>query len=135
MNINFQDIVELLKPGGGQVLVWSIFLYLIFFFALITLFLMPNKNMVPTLLVAAVLLFAIVAKLSVSAPNVRGMQPIMKSRDFGMLVINAGMFLFPLIAVGMTRARKNRTIAPALATSLTGGVYFFLFWFIVQNSQ
>ncbi|MFN8449264.1 MAG: hypothetical protein U0521_11935 [Anaerolineae bacterium] len=42
---------------------------------------MPNKNMVPTLLVAGVLLFAIVAKLSVSAPNVRGMRPIMRPTD------------------------------------------------------
>jgi hypothetical protein len=95
---------------------------------------MPNKNMIPTLLVAAVLLFAIVAKLSVSAPNVRGMTPIMRSKDFGMLVINAGMFLFPLIAVGMTRARKNRTVAPAILTSVLGGVYFFAFWFFAQQT-
>jgi hypothetical protein len=133
MDINFQDILELLKPGGGQVIIWSIFLYIIFFFALITLLVMPNKNMVPTLLIATVLLFAIVAKLSVSAPNVRGSQPVLRPKEFGMLVINAGMFLFPLIAVGMTRARKNRTIAPALITSLAGGVYFFAYWFFAQQ--
>lgn len=133
MNINFQDVIELLKPGTGQVLVWSIFLYIIFFFALITLFLMPNKNMVPTLLVAGVLLFAIVAKLSVSAPNVRGMRPVMRPTDFGMFVINVGMFVFPLIAVGMTRARKNRTVAPAILTALAGAVYFFLYWLVAQH--
>ena len=130
MSINFQDVLELLKPGTGQVLVWSIFLYVIFFFALITLFLMPNKNMIPTLLAAGVLLFAIVAKLSVSAPR---NQAIMRPTDFGMFVINVGMFVFPLIAVGMTRARKNRTVAPAIATALTAVVYFFLYWLFAQH--
>ncbi len=120
-------------PGTGQTLIWSIFLYVIFFFALITLLLMPNKNMVPTLLIATVLLFAIVAKLSVSSGNIRGSQPIIRSKDFGMLVINAGMFLFPLIAIGTTRARKNRTVFPAVMTSLAAGVYFFLFWLVAQH--
>lgn len=133
MNINFQDIIELLKPGSGQIIIWSFFLYLIFFFALLSLLLMPNKNMVPTLLVATVLLFAIVAKLSVSAPNVRGSQPIIRPKEFGMLVINAGMFLFPLIALGLTRARKNRTVVWAILTSVFAGVYFFAYWFFAQQ--
>ena len=133
MDIDFQDILALLAPGTGQNLVWSIFLYLIFFFALVTLFLMPNKNMLPTLLVSAVLLFAIVAKLSVAALALR-MTPILRNKEFGMFVINVGMFVFPLIAVGMTRARKNKSVAPALATALTAGVYFFLFWFLVQGN-
>ncbi len=131
MNINFQDIIELLKPGSGQVIIWSFFLYFIFFFALFTLLLMPNKNMVPTLLIAAVLLFAIVAKLSVTA---KGNQAIIRPKEFGMLVINAGMFLFPLIALGMTRARKNRTVIWAILTSVFAGVYFFAYWFFAQQT-
>ena len=133
MNINPHDILVLLEPGSGQVLLWSIFLYVIFFFALITLFTMPDKNMVPTLLIAAVLLFAIVGKLSVSAPNVPGSRPIMNSTDFGMFAINIGMFVLPLIAVGMTRARKNRSIGPAIITALAGGLYFFIFWLVAQH--
>jgi hypothetical protein len=133
MHLNFQDIVTLLAPGSGQVLVWSIFLYLIFFFALITLLVMPDKNMLPTLLVATTLLFAIVGKLSVSAKNISGGRPIIASKDFGMFVINVGMVVLPLIAVGMTRARKNKTAAPALVTSLIAAVYFFLFWLIAQH--
>lgn len=135
-NINFQDIVTLLSPGSGQALVWSIFLYFIFFFALITLLLMPDKNMVPTLLVAGVMLFAIVAKLSVAiiiGHAIRA-QPIIDKLDFGMFVINVGMFVFPFIAVGMIRARKNRAVAPALITGLAGGIYFFLFWVLVQRA-
>ena len=132
--LNFQDVMALLSPGGGQEIIWSIFLYVIFFFALITLFLMPDKNMVPTLLVAGVLLFAIVGKLSVATifrPNQGA--PIIGKLDFGMFVINVGMFVFPLIAVGMARSRKSKATAPAVITALTGGTYFFLFWFIVQS--
>ncbi len=133
MKLNPQDIVTLLLPGSGQILVWSIFLYLIFFFAVIMLFTMPDKNMLPTLLVATTLLFAIVAKLSVSATSVRGGRPIIGNKDFGMFVINVGMVVFPLIAVGMTRARKNRTVGPAIITSLIAAVYFFMFWLIAQH--
>jgi len=133
MKINPQDILTLLLPGSGQILVWSIFLYIIFFFALIMLLTMPDKNMVPTLLTAATLLFAIVGKLSVSANNVKGGRPIIGSKDFGMFVINVGMVVFPLIALGMIRARKNKTVGPAIITSLTAAVYFFLFWLIAQH--
>ena len=133
MHLNFQDIITLLLPGSGQVLVWSIFLYLIFFFSLILLLTMPDKNMLPTLLAATTMLFAIVAKLSVSATSVRGGKPIIASKDFGMFVINVGMIVFPLIAVGMTRARKNKTAGPAIITSLIAAVYFFLFWLIAQH--
>jgi len=125
-----QDIVNLLLPGTGQIAVFSIFLYIIFFFALITLLVMPNKNMLPTLLVATVLLFAVVAKLSVSAP--RG-QAIIANKDFGMFVINVGMFILPLIAIGMARARKNRAPVPAIITSLVAAVYFFAFWIMAQH--
>lgn len=130
MDIDLQEIVMLLGPGTGQVLVWSIFLYIIFFFDFITLLTIPDKNMIPTLLIAAVLLFAIVAKLSVSAsPN----DAIIGRKDFGMFFINVAMFVFPLIAVGMVRARKSRATFPALITSVTSVVYFFLFWLVMQR--
>ncbi len=132
MHLNVQDILRLLEPGHAA-LIWSIFLYIIFFFALITLFSMPDKNMVPTLLIGAVLLFAIVAKLSITAFLDGVSQPIIHKGDFGMYVINVAMFVFPILAVGMTRARKNRSVAPAIITALTGAVYFFMFWLIVQR--
>lgn len=131
MDIDFQEIVFLLSPGTGQTLIWSIFLYIIFFFGVVTLLSIPDKNMIPTLLMAAVLLFAIVGKLSVTAA---ARDAIIRPKDFGMFVINAGMFLFPLIAVGMIRSRKSKATAPALITSLTAGVYFFLYWFIAQQT-
>lgn len=130
MDIDFQEIIALLGPGTGQTLIWSIFLYIIFFFGLVTLLTIPDKNMVPTLLLAGVLLFAIVGKLSVTASF---NDAIIKPKDFGMFVINVGMFVFPLIAVGMIRARKSRATAPALITAFAGAVYFFLYWMIAQQ--
>lgn len=131
MDIDPQEILFLLAPGTGQTLIWSIFLYIIFFFGLITLLVIPDKNMIPTLLMATVLLFAIVAKLSVTAAT---RDAIIRPKDFGMFFINAGMFVFPLIAVGMIRARKSKATAPALITSLTAAVYFFLYWFLAQQT-
>ncbi len=131
-NINFQQILDLLLPTS-QTMIFDIMLYIIFFLSLIALFLMPDKNMVPTLLIAAVLLFAIVAKLSLGAIYGPG-EPIFQRTDFGMLVINAGMLTFPLIAVGLTRARKGaKSTPPAVLAALVAGVYFVLFWLIHQR--
>lgn len=130
MNIDMSDIMVYIGPGTGQNIIWSVFLYVIFFLALITLFLIPNKNMVPTLLMAGVLLCAVIAKISLAQR--RG--AILETKEFGMLVINVCMFIFPLIAVGLARARKNKMAAPAILTSLIAGAYFFLFWVIVQSN-
>ncbi|MDZ4767937.1 MAG: hypothetical protein SGJ24_02325 [Chloroflexota bacterium] len=129
MEVDFQDILQALGPGEGQNVVWSIFLYVIFGFALLTLLLTPDKNMVPTLLIAGVLLAAIIAKLSLGIEP-----PLIERKDFGMMLINIVMFVFPLIAVGMARARKNKMAAPAMITSLIGGAYFFMFWVVVQRA-
>ena len=138
-NIDFKGILTLLGPGTGQDIIWSILLYIIFFFALITLFRVPDKNMIPTLLMGTVLLFTIVAKLSISANSVRGGRPIIHNKDFGMYAINIAIGVLPLIAVGMTRVtsrvnrRSNPAAATAIITSLVGIVYFFGFWLAVQQ--
>lgn len=140
MDINFRDILALLGPGTGQNIIWSIILYILFFLALITLFKTPDKNMVPTLLMGTVLLFIIVAKLSISANAVRGGRPIIGNKDFGMYAINIAIGVLPLIAVGMTRTtsrvsrRSNPAAAPAILTAVIGIVYFFGFWLVVQQN-
>lgn len=140
MDINFRDILALLGPGTGQNIIWSVFLYILFFLALITLFKTPDKNMVPTLLMGTVLLFIIVAKLSISANSVRGGRPIIGNKDFGMYAINIAIGVLPLIAVGMTRTtsrvnrRSNPAAAPAILTAVIGIVYFFGFWLVVQQN-
>lgn len=127
--LNLQDILFLIGPQSGQ-LGWTILLYIIFIFALITMLVMPDKNLVPTLLIGAVMLCAVVAKLSISARP-----PILEKKEFGMLIINIIMFTFPLLTAGLVRAKKKgKVVAPAIMTAIFGGVYFFLFWFIEQRS-
>ncbi|MDX2159691.1 MAG: hypothetical protein SF162_00060 [bacterium] len=137
MNIRFDQIGELLSLGSGPELLISLLLYIIFFLALLVLFLLPDKNMPATLLTAGVLLSAIVVKLSLAAERVRGADPIIQSDDILMLALNAIMFTFPFIAAGVTRkARLSRGVKstfPAILTGLFGGVHFFLFWLFYQR--
>jgi hypothetical protein len=126
--LTLQSILFLIGPQSGP-LGWTIMLYLIFFFALITMFVMPDKNLIPTLLIGGVLLATVVAKLSISARP-----PLLEKREFGMLIINVVMLIFPLLAAGMIRAKKKgRVIPPAILTAIFGGVYFFMFWFVEQR--
>ncbi len=137
MNIELSQVGLLLGLGSGQDLIFSLLLYIIFFLALITMLLLPDKNLVATLLIATVMLCAIVAKLSLASYFVRGADPILSRGEFGMLAINALMFTFPFIVVGVTRkARLKKDVRsglPSLICGLMGGVYFFLYWLIYQR--
>jgi uncharacterized MnhB-related membrane protein len=129
MDLNVGDIIELLGPGKGD-LIYNIFLYFIFFFALLGLLLMPDKNLLPTLLMGGVLLATLVAKLSISSSP-----PIIGTKDFGMLIVNISMFVLPLLAAGMVRAKKKAgAVIPAIITALFGFVYFFMFWLLEQRA-
>lgn len=125
--VTIQEILRLLGPNSGNPL-WNIMLYAIFIFALLTMVSIPDKNMVSTLLMAGVLLAAVVAKLSISSSP-----PILRKREFGMLIINIVMFVFPLLAAGLIRSRKKgRAMLFGIITGLIGGGYFFFFWFMEQ---
>jgi hypothetical protein len=90
---------------------------------------MPDKNMVPTLLIAVVVLGAVVAKLSITARP-----PLIPRGDFAMFILNTVLFVFPLLAVGTLRAKKKQNVViPSIIVSLFAGIYFFLFWFINQR--
>jgi hypothetical protein len=130
-SIDGREILRLLGLGEGQNVIWSIFLYIIFFFGLITMFLIPDKNMVPTLLTGAVLLMAIVAKVSLASSD-----PIFRRTEFGMMLINVGMAALPFMVAGMVRSgkRRSKAQAPAIIGGIFGLVYFFLFLVIVQRA-
>lgn len=132
MDINFQDILFLLGPSSGE-LIWNILLYILFVLAIIMLFAMPDKNLLPTLLVATVLLSIVVSKLNISiSPTSAAIFP---PRDFIQFTLNAVIFIFPLLVAGMVRAKKKgQIVAPAILSGLLGGVYFFGFWFFIQRS-
>ena len=125
--VTIQEILKLLGPNTGDML-WNILLYIIFILALMTLFTMPNKNMLPSLLMGAVLIATVIAKLSTSCT-----QPILRSREFGMFLINVVIFVFPLLVAGIIRARKKgRTVILSITTGIFGGMYFFFYWFLEQ---
>lgn len=128
-SVTLQTILFYLSPGSSP-LGWSILLYFVFFFAFITLLVMPDKNLVPTLLIAGVLMATVVAKLSISARP-----PLLEKKEFGMLIINVIMFIFPLLSAGLVRAKKKGRVVPAaIMTAIFGGVYFFMFWFLEQRT-
>ncbi len=137
MQINTQEILNYLSlsPVGTSIqpaILFSLLIYIIFVLALITLFVMPDKNLVSTLLTAGVLMAAVIAKLITGGALIQGFRPA----QFGMLVINVIPFLFPFLVAGMTRTRKrsNPVIPLGILTGIFGGIYFFLFWFIVQRN-
>jgi len=115
--------------------IFSILLYIIFFLALIVMFTLPDKNLTATLLIAAVLICSVIAKLSLAARSA-GIDPVFTRGEFGMLAINALMFTFPFLAVGVTRrnrlGRGVKSTLPAILCGVISGVYFFLYWVIVQ---
>ncbi len=119
-NIDPQEILQLLGPTAGHGLIWNIFIYLIFFFTLITMLMQGDKALLTTIIAAAGLMLCVIDKLV-----------IFNARDFGTMVIHAGMFLFPGLVAGMTRDSKSRP--PAIFATVIGAVYFFLFWFFLQR--
>lgn len=130
-NLRVEDMLQLLELGTGLNALWSIFLYIIFFFALFTLFTMPDKNMVPTLLIATVLLCAVVAKISLASND-----PIFEQREFGMMIINIATGVLPFIVAGMVRRGKTRQVTAiplAIITGIAGSVYALLFLLFIQR--
>lgn len=129
MDINLQEIIRLLGPSSGQP-IWNIMLYLIFFLALLTLLLMPDKNLIPTLLIASTLLAALVAKLSISATR----DPVFEPDSFGQYLVNIVPFVAPILSSGMVRAKKkSKVVVPSILTAIIGGLFFFGFWLVVQR--
>ena len=132
--LSAQQILQLFAPGTGQQIIWSFFLYLVFFLSLITLFLIPDKNMLPTLMMACVLLFCVVAKLSIMRPGT--VFPTSDRFSFGVFTMNVAIAVFPFIVAGMIRSgkQKSKAQAPAIFAGLIGMVYWFLYWLVVQRS-
>jgi hypothetical protein len=113
-------ILAQLGPASPPGLIWNIFLYIIFILAVITMFMQSDKQSSTTMMMGAVGAFAVLAKLSIFKPN-----------NLGSLVINVGMFVFPLIVAGI--AKNKKSVGPAIGTGILSGIYFFGFWFFVQR--
>ncbi len=120
-DIRLQDIGFLLGPNSGEGLIFNIFIYLIFLFTLITMLLQGDKALLTVLLCAAALLMGLIDKLSIFEP-----------KEFGAMVLHAGMFIFPALVAGMTKDGKSRP--PAIIAAILGAIYFFMFWFFLQRN-
>lgn len=119
--LSLQDILQKLAPRGGVELLYDIFLYIMFFLAVITMFMQSDKQLFPTMLMAGVAAMAVIAKLNILRP-----------KEFGTLVINIGMGTIPLIVAGITKAKKSQ--GPAVIGGVLGIVYFIIFWLVSQRS-
>lgn len=130
--VNFQEVLRQLAPNtskfGGVGILFDIMLYLIFFLSLITVALIPDKQLFPTLTMVVVLGVSLISKV--------GVPTIFNQCSFAPLVLNAVMFTFPMIVAGLVRERGRtpRALAPAAFIGLLGGAYFFLYWAAVQSN-
>ncbi len=119
--LTLQDILAKLAPRGGIEFLYDLFLYVIFFLAVIAMFMQSDKQTFPTILLAAVAAFAVIGKLN-----------ILKPKDFGSLVINIGMGVIPLIVAGITKAKKSQPLV--IIGGVVGMIYFIMFWLLSQRS-
>ncbi len=122
--VDFNALLSRLGPRSGQDLIYDILLYLIFGMGIVTMLLVPDKQLLATLLTVMVLFFAVLAKIELFAPT-----------DFAIFVINVGMWVVPWVVAGMVRSPTRRydnkvpkALFPAIITGFLGAGYFFLFW-------
>lgn len=118
--LDLQEIIRLLSPRSGTELLWDIMLYIIFFCALITMFMQSDKTLLPTLMMGAVALIAVISKLG-----------LIPARNILTLVLNAVMAIFPLMVAAFTKAPKSRPTA--ILASLFGFVYTITFLLFAQQ--
>jgi hypothetical protein len=126
---SFSEIMSHLGPRTGIDLLFDILLYAIFLIGLVTLLLIPDKQLLATLTTTAVIAVSVITKI--------GVPTIFDQCSFAPLVLNVIMFTFPLIVAGMVRQRgaTPKALAPAILLGLLGGAYFFLYWAVVQSKQ
>lgn len=127
-----QELLALLAPRsnrGFAYLLLDIILYVLFAIGFVTMILVPDKQLLPSLIMIAVLGLIIIAKLD----YVGGM---LQPKELPVLAINVAIFVLPLMVAGMVRSRQGtpRAMWPAVVTGLLGGGYFFLFWALVQRN-
>jgi hypothetical protein len=123
-----QQILARLAPRTGTDLILDLMLYTLFGIGFITMILVPDKQMLPSILMLGVIMAALIAKLQYVGINVC---------DLVTFAVNVFMFAIPMLVAGMVRGRSGKTpkaLWPAVLTGLIGGMYFFMFWALYQQS-
>jgi hypothetical protein len=118
--LTLQQVLSHLAPRGGVNLIYDIVLYIIFVLDLILMFGQSDKQTITTVMAGGAAAMAVVAKLDVFTP-----------KSFGSLVINAGMFVLPLLVVGISKAKKVQPLG--VISAVFSAIYFFAFWFFSQR--
>lgn len=134
-DINMDDIVNAIGPRTGRDLLWDVMLYLLFFLALINMFILPDKQLFVTILNFVVMGATIISKLLVGTETTT--DRMIEPTSLVVLVLNVGVFVVPLIMAGMLRAvrgKRPKAVIVCVIMGLLGGAYFFLFWAMEQRN-
>ncbi len=118
--LDINDIIRALGPRSGIDLLYDIMLYLMFFLDLILMFMQGDKELITTVFAGSAAALAVVAKLNIFPP-----------KNFGSLVLNAGLLILPLLVTGISKQDKSRPVG--VIVSIISGLHFFLFWFMEQR--
>ena len=127
-DIYLSDVLSKLGPRGGEDLLFDILLYTIFFVGMVNTALIPEKQLLASMLNFLVLGMVVVSKLVVGTIE---NESVVEPDHLLTLPLHAGIFVVPLITAGMVRSHKgkaSKAIIPAIFMGLLGGAYFFLFW-------
>ena len=119
--VTLQQVLAHLAPRGGVNLIYDIVLYIIFILDLILMFGQSDKETLTTIMAGGAAALAVVAKLDFFQP-----------KSFGSFIVNSGMFILPLLVVGMSR--KGKKVQPVgVISAVFSALYFFAFWFFSQR--
>ncbi|MEM6529580.1 MAG: hypothetical protein AAF653_14880 [Chloroflexota bacterium] len=120
VDFTFEDIMAQLSLTSDPGLPFNILIYLCLFLNLIAFFMQDDKDLPSTLILGGTMALLLIAKLNIVDPT-----------DLPALLINVGIFVFPIIVTGMSKAKKSKPLT-GLA-GLLGGIYFFGFWAFLQR--
>lgn len=118
--VNLQEILRQLGPRPFPNLIYDIFLYLMFVLNLVLMFMQSDKENITTIMAGLAAALCVIAKLNVFPP-----------KNFGSLVVNAGILILPLLVFGITNTKKSRPLG--VISGVLGAVYFFLYWLVSQR--
>jgi hypothetical protein len=123
-NLDIQEVLRRLSYDYPSVTI-GVGVYIICFFALITLFLQKKPDLRISLMMSSVILLALMDKVVVAPGG-----PIY-STDILAFFLRVPLFVFPLIVSGMTKWDRSRPFA--FIGGVIGGVFLFLRWFFEQR--
>lgn len=124
---DINQVLDALKPRSGTNLLLDLLLYGIFGLGFYAMLMVPDKQLLPSLLMVGVIGASVLAKLDFFPPT-----------DFATFIINVTLFVGPIFVATMVRDPSNRgrrpkAMVPAGITGLLGGLYFLMFWLFKQS--